>query len=482
MYTEKLLSYLSKNINEEDRKVYNKLLTHIKKRHVKSLSSLVSAYNIDKKKIIFAAGEELTDDYINKLELLISYCRKIIDNKINISAYEPTVFMTDDLLDLSTSFRIEDLLQYLYTFDKYYDKISLSKDLDKNPLLILTSTTKKRLDLGLIEQHAYNFCNNHAIVKDQIQEVHSDLSAVSNFKKNYILEKKQDAIVEPEIVKLAIKDYFESNDELFYLCADAEEQISKSINELIESKSHQEGVQSSSKFKLFEYTFPLINLIALILIYVFSIFTGMNLTFLAILFAGYAIFTFGLYIIRVNVINDNSNSFSYKYYVKYPARLTQFKIFSIAALVLSFVYLFIFSNIHLVISNANLYLVRLYNNQVAITLLTGLLISLGFIILLVTSKLFKKQFSIVGFILSLFYIFIVFCIRTNLFNFIAYEGASIFFVVFAIALLLFLVLEHDNKILNGIFLGIVLLDLIIMLVSNNEFYLRFITQNIGLFY
>ncbi len=481
MQTEKLLNYLNQNINEEDRKTYNKLLNHIKKRHMKSLSALVSTYNIDKKKINFASGEQLTDDYINKLESLISYCKRIIDNKINISNYDASLFTFENLLDLSSANKIDNLLQYLYTFDTYYDKISISKDLVKNPLLILTITTRKRLDLGLIEKHAYDFCNNHAIVEDRIEEVDSDLSAINNFKKNYILENNYDAIVQPEIIKEAIMDYFKTNDELYYYCADTEERISKSVNALIESKSQQEGASSSFRFKLFDSFLPLVNVMLLVIMFIITIATGFKLTLLAVPLFMYSIFTISLYFIRINTINDKKDSFSFKYYAKYASRLTRFKVLSVTGVVMSLVYLIFFTNVYGMISAVNDWINKLYNGQAIVTTLTILLIVIGAIILFLSSKLLKNQFFNISFFMAIFYLIIVLSIRSNLFNFTAFEGSSIYFSVFAIAIVLFTLLSSDYKIRTSIFLAVLCLDIIIMLALNNEFYLRVITQNISFF-
>lgn len=472
MYTERLLNFLDQNIREDDRKVYNKLLSHIKKRHTKSLSSLVSTYNIDKNKIIFANGDDLTDNYINKLELLITYCKRIIDNKINISTYDASLFTSNGMLDLSDFYRVDDLLKYLYTFDKYYDEIVFSKDLIKNPLLILTITTRKRLDLGLIEKHAFDFCNNHAIVENQVKEVHSDLSAISNFKKNYILEKKLDAIVEPEVVKEAIMDYFKSTGELYYICAETEEQVSRSVNALIESKSHQDGKSNSTKFKLFESLLPLVNSILCLSLIIFTLITKIDLTIIAFLLFGYSAFTMGLYIKRIDEISDNRSSFTFKYYDKHPSALMRFKLLSGAGLSFSIIYLVFLSKFYTLISTFNRWVFLMFNNQVIVSILTVVLISLGFVLLLVGSKLFKKQFSNVGLGVSLFYLIIVLSIRTNLFSFMAYEGASIFFATFGLTTALYILLKYDVKIRSTILLTLFVIDIIMLLILNDEFYLR----------
>lgn len=480
MQIEKVMRYLDQNICDDDRKVYNKLLVHIKKRHTRTLNQLINTYNIDKKKFMFATATNLNDKYINKLESLIDMCRHIIEKKINISDFNAEVFHVGKCLDISTIHKIDGILNHLYSYNRYYSDISVSKELLKNPLLILTITTRKRLDLGLLEKHAYDFANNHALIEDKVQPVHSDLSAVNTFKKNYILDKDSNAGVQQVIIKEAIIDYFKTNGELYYISADDEEKVSRDVNALIESKSHFDGSTSNLFYKLFELIFPIANVAITSLLFLFSSIAWLmssnthqvTLNVLIYILLGYSAFNLGLYIYRVKVLSEQKNSFCYNYYLKYPRRLKKYRVMSLTAIAVQLVYLLVFNNFFEVIKQLDVLMSTLYQNKAAVSILTGVIISLGFFAMLIANKFFTHQMPKICFVISLIYGSFVLFIRTNFLNFTAFKGASIFFSTMAITILLYLILEQKKKVKCSIVLAILLLDVLLMCILNNEFYLR----------
>lgn len=472
MQIEKLMKYLDTNIMESERKTYNKLLVHIKKRHSRSFSHLVTTYNIDTKKFLFAQGPNLNDNYINRLQELIEYCQTIIENKINISTYNASIFYVGKTLDISTSDKISSILRHLYTFDQYYNEISVSKELKKSPLLILTMNTRKRLDLGLLQKHAFDYCSNHALIEDKVQPVHTDLSEVGNYKKNYILDKDASAGVKQEVVKEAILDYFKSNGELYYISAEAEQKISRDINALIETKSTSEGKSSSFSYFILEYLIPMIGLIITYLVFAYSIITGNEASIFIYPILIYSLFNIILYIYRVNMLSKSSKSYCFNYYLRYPKRLKMFLVMFLVTIVTSILYLFVYDGFIQILDVYSEWMSGLYDSKAIINVATLSIIGIGLLAMLFSYIQYKHKLSSLFFIVSLCYTIPVIFIRTNIFNFVVFRGKSMYFSAFAISLLLYVIIDSKKKFYHYLLLALFIADLLIMYFLDNEFYLR----------
>ncbi len=468
MHLNKLMDFLDQNISSEDRKIYNKLVAHIQKRHTKNLTALVSDYHIDKKKFLFPEQDKISDAYINKLESLITYCKKIIDNKINISKFDSNAFNVGRQLDISTVEKIDKILKHLYTYTQYYKEISISRELVKNPLMILTINTKKKVDSKPIEKHAYDFVNNHTLVQDKVVQLNNNQS-----------NKKIDAILEPKMVKEAIDDYFNTSGEFYYLSSEEQEKLSSKVMASIDIKNKEEEKSSTSFFNLAEFLIPLGVIALLILCFAFSVVSQISLWIVVYIIVVYAIVNFGFLVNRLNKINENDRSFSAKFYSKRPKRFLIYKIMTGVIPTLCLVYLLIFNHLYTIFSDIDDFLWKFFDNQIATTIITTIVISLSFGILFLANKFYKRQLSIVCLVMSILYFLTIIFIRANIMSFIVFSGASIYFSVFAITLLVYLLLQHKLKVVYGVFIGLLLLDVVVMIALDNEFYFRIFTTSIS---
>lgn len=474
MQIERIMNFLDENINDVDRKLFTKLSIHIKKSNTRSLNMLASKYNIDKKLYMFPPNSQIDNVYLNRLEELILTCRRVVIEKIDISSFNVERFHVKKVLDLSNLNKLNELLRHIKTFNVKHDKISVSKEVVESPLLILTLTTKKRLDLEVLEKHAFDYFSNYALVEDKVKPVSPEMSILNVAKKNYILDKSIQSDLKPEIVKEAILDYFKASGEFYYISAETEEKVSKDVHAMIERKNTSVAKKSSFVHSLLEFFGPLVALITSLIVLIVTAITGSNLNFVAYLLFAYTIFNTGLYMYRHGLVKGKEDSFSAQYYEQKPGKFLKFGLIILGSYLVQLIYIFIFGNeVSDGLSSLGSFLNGLYYNSGVMAALSIILCVMLLGGITATLKLSKYHVSEIFTAISALLLFIVFSIRTHFWQFAAFRDYSISFTAIGVGILMFLLINSDRgKIKNSILLSIFVLDFIILMASNNQFYLR----------
>ncbi len=469
MHIQRIMDYLDTNVNEEERKIFNRLTVYVKKQSKKSFTMLVSVFNIDKKKFLLPPPAYADDSYVNKLEDLILYCKTIIEKKINISTFNPSKYYQGKQLDISTEESIDTLLKDLNTYNKYYTGVSVSDELVKNPLLILTLGIKKRFNTDLIEKHAFDYINNYALVED---------NSASSSGLNYILDWNEGE-EQPAILKDAIEDFYKKTGELYYISSEIGDRVSKDVGSLIRRKSNVDVQKSSILFNIFELILPCIAMTFSVLLLLITMISKNSIPFCNVLMTLstiYGAFNLSLLLFRYGLKSRNEFSYSYEYYSVNKMKFICFSIFTAINSIIQFVYLIIYSDwlVNTVNSfgsflNNSYY----YQNNTGTTVIV-ITSSLGIVgISFLCMKFLKYHVPLIFSMISVGLLLMLIGVRMHLWEFIAFTNYTIVFTVIGVAMAMYLVFNYKKgKIKNCIILLLFLIDFLMLMISSDQFYLR----------
>ncbi|MFI3252102.1 MAG: hypothetical protein R3Y60_03060 [bacterium] len=473
-HVDKIMKFLDENIVEEDRKLYTKLSIHIKKSNTRSLNLLASKYNIDKKKYIFPPNARIDNNYLHRLEELILTCRWIISEKIDISTFNVERFHEKKQLDLSNLNKIIELLRHLKTFNMRHNAISVSKEVLESPLLILTITTKKKFDVQVLEKHAFDYFSNHALVEDKSRHFGPEESILSVSKKNYILDKNANLDVKPEIVKEAILDYFKTSGEFYYISAEAEAKVSKDVHAMIEKKNTSVAKKSSATFFTIEFIGPIIALLLSAVSLIISLTTNSSSMIATYILFFYTIFNVVLYLYRHGLVKEDKHSFSAKYYKQKPKQFLYFGLIVGLTLILQVVNLYRYSDtVSDGIISIGAFLSSLYYKDTSMFIVTIIIAVALIAIIICAIKFSRYHIPEIFTAISALLLFILISIRMHFWEFASFRNYSIVFSMVGVSILLYLLINSKRgKIKNLVLFSFFMLDFLLLILLNNQFYLR----------
>lgn len=479
MSVDKLLKFLDENISSDDRKLFSKLNIHIKKSNTRSLNMLVSRYNIDKRKYIFPPNYSIDDNYLNYLEELIKYCSYAIEQKIDVSSLDIERFHMKSLLDLSSSSKVVEILRQLRVLNTKHLKVSVSEELIKSPLLILTTTTRKQLDVGVIEKHTYDYLNNNALLEADTSRAKYN-SLLRESKNEYILDKKNASEFKPEIVKEAILDYYKAKDECFYISSETEEKVSRDVHALIRKKSSSSIKKTNMTYYLLDFLVPLIILIVTCFSFILGAFTDMGIDFLVHCLFAYTLVNVGLYVYRHGLVMGKRDEYCYKYYRNNKVKFVLFGVFVFSALGLQLLYMYLFgTGLTTSLSGIEDWLSVSFYDDTAMSLLTTFICLIIVAIVALTLKFSKYHVSEIFTFIASILLGVTLGIRGFLWEFASFRNYAISFTAIGVSLLLYLLINvNRGKVKNLVLLSFFFLDFILLIVLNNQFYLRELFFNI----
>lgn len=476
---DRVLNFLDENINESDRKLFTKLVIHVKKRNTRSLNLLASRYNIDTKKYLFPPNSVIDNVYLNKLEELILYCRKIIEEKIDISTFNVERFHQKKALDLSNLNKVSELLRQLKTFTIRHSHISVSQELVNSPLLILTIDIKKRLDISTIERHTYDYLNNYALIEDDGREVPSN-SILDEVKKNYIVSTSAAQDFKPSLVKEAILDYYNTSGEVYYISADVEEKVSRDVHAMIQRRSTSSAKKSNGLYVILELFAPFIAMIVSLIAIIIGSTSSMNTDFLIYCLFAYSLFNIGLYMYRHGYVKEKKDAYCYSYYERHPRQFLYFGLIILFSFIIQITYMYLFSEeITSGFSALGDLLQSLYYKNGAMTVISLVLCALIVVGVGVTLKFSKYHVCEIFTAISGVLCAMVIGIRGFFWQFASFRNYAISFTAIGVSLMIYLIIHYTRgKIKNIIILSIFLLDFVLIIALNNQFYLREFFYNI----
>lgn len=476
---DRVVSFLDENITDSDRKLFTKLVIHIKKRNTRSLNMLASRYNIDTKKYLFPPNSVIDNTYLNKLEELILYCKKIIDEKIDISMFNVERFHLKKALDLSNLNKVSEVLRQLKTFNVRHNHISVSKELTNSPLLILTIDIKKRLDVSAIERHTYDYLNNYALVEDDGRDIpaHSILDEV---KKNYIVSSSAAQEFKPALVKEAILDFYNTSGEVYYISADVEEKVSRDVHAMIQRRTNSSAKKSNMLYIVLELFAPFIAMIVSVLAIILGSSTSMNTDFLVYCLFAYSLFNIGLYIYRHGYVKEKKDAYCYSYYEKHPRQFLYFALIIIFSFIAQISYMFLFSvDVALGLSALGEFLNSLYYNNSTMSIISMVLCALIVAGVGVTLKFSKYHICEIFTAIAGVLCAIVMGIRGHFWEFASFRNYAISFTAIGVSLMIYLIIHYTRgRIKNIVILSLFILDFVLIIILNDQFYLREFFYNI----
>lgn len=476
---DKLMHYLDNNISDSDRKLFTKLSIHIKKSNTRSLNMLTTKYNIEMKKYMFPPNSAIDNIYLGRLEELILFCRKIIEEKIDISMFNVERFHQKNQLDLSNLNKVSELLRQLKTFNVRHNQISVSKELVDSPLMILTLDTKKRLDVDAIKKYTYDYLNNYAVIDSNGEQLAKN-SILSEVKKEYIVSAGSASEFKPELLKEAILDYYNTTGEIYYISADYEEKVSRDVHAMIRSKSTSSAKKSNMTYFVLELLAPFIALIVSLFAILLGATTNMGTDLLVYCLFAYTLFNIGLYIYRHGCVKEMKEAYSFSYYEKHPRQFLYFSLIILFSFIFQVMYMYLFSDeLNTGLSSIASKLLSLYYNNGAMSIITIVMCVILVTSVGVTLKYSKYHVSeIFTAVAGLLFAFIV-GIRGHFWAFPSFRNYSICFTSIGVSLLIYLLIHYNRgRIKNSILLGMFLFDFLLLIVFNDQFYLREILFNI----
>ncbi len=476
---DRVMEFLDANIADSERKLFTKLVIHVKKRNTRSLNMLASNYNIDTKKFMFPPNSEIDNVYLNRLEELILYCRKIINEKIDISSFRVERFHIKKQLDLSNLNKVSELLRQLRTFNMRHAQMTVSKELIEAPLLILTLDAKKHLDIEAIEKHTYDYLNNYALVEDDGRAIPSH-SILDEVKRDYIVSSSAAQDFKPALVREAILDYYNTSGEVYYISADVEEKVSNHVHAMIKRKSSTSAKKSNYTYFILELLVPLIALGLSLVCLLIGATTNMDIDLLMYCLFAYSLFNIGLYIYRHGYVKEKKDEYCYTYYEQHPRQFLYFSLTILFSIIIQVTYMYLFSaEVSSGLSSLGNALKNWYYNDGAMTILS--IVICGLIVggVGVTLKFSKYHVCEIFTGLAGALLVIIFGVRSHLWQFASFRDYAIAFTAIGVSLMIYLLIHFKRgRIKNLVILSLFLIDFIIIIILNNQFYLRELFFNI----
>lgn len=460
-----LMKYLGENIPDSDRKLFNKLAGHANKRYQKNLIILLKKYKVERKKFIFATPDYINESYVNKVRELILACKNIIENKIDISAFNTSEFCVNKLLDISTKSKVDNILYTLRSFTMFYPNLTVSQELVESPLMILTPDTKKRLDMQLLERHAFEYCSNVALIEDYKFNLDDDPSSPDRYKKNLIVDSVNKKFSD-ETIKDAIIDYFKNSDDLYYICDDVQKTLTENLKRFMTDKKTK---RINVPVFLLTTLIPLLNLLcAIVLLFISSM--TYEVTTNIVLF-GSIILAIVMLCYYAKLLKDEEGITTTQYYLQ-NGKLTfeSLKYILLSTIIAHAVNLLLFNQLFIDGLSSLVSPLTMIQMMVIVGVFMSLLLLCGVLLnklLDVKVEVLLTVFAILMLIFNLF-------IRTNFASFEVFESMSVFITALTVFALCYMITTYKGKeILYGMYVLVFVLDYIFCFVTINNVYLKY---------
>ncbi len=479
MSVTRLINFLELNVSNEDREFFDKVKNHITKDNARNLNLLITKYNIDKSKFLIAPADALNNDYVARLDELLVCCENILVNKINISKFSASKYILSDMVDISSTEKVKAILKDLKQYNKTYNDIIVSVELLKSPLNILIASTGTKIQSGTLEEHAYEYLNNHRMIKDQIVEVDEQYSIVGEYRKDLLKNKnKRSAKLQPKLVKAAVLDYFDKTGEMYYLESDFEHDVSRQYADFIEKKTSSSTKTATLYYTIVERWCPILSLIIMLSL-LLLLPLGAEPYFINIcmgIMFGITIIQLGIFLYRLITLIKNSTEVYAIYYEKYPRFKKIYASIFIVIMLINVIYTILFNDT--LISfwvNFDKIVEGLEDN-----LLIKILLSIGIggifsLIIFGFYKVMNKHHENCILFIALTIIFLLLLMRANFLNLGVFSDVSIGYILFASALLLHLISVSKQKRVLAIALFVLLAtDLLLVYFLDDIDYLNFI--------
>lgn len=491
MQVSRLVKFLEKNINAEDRKLLNKLNKHIAAKYVRELNLLVSSYNIDRKKVSFLEEERLNEQYIYSVNQLLLFCKRIIENKIDISKFNPKQFSAGKTIDLSSNTRVDLLIRHLRHYTKKYPDITFPEDIVNNPLSVLTIPLKRRIEIGLVDKAGRKNINkvprSHAAPAPRVQtrtvggtrsqgygNTQTTGYALREDNSNlgdgglYLQEDKgfnNDFITDDEnlssiMLENPLDAITESGIPDEYISGDVADRVAR-------ERAYRRDKESKSTITIIYNLLDFVSPISVLFLTIIAFIIGLVTTNfeLMYLFSFLTIFNVCLFLYRLGLVTAKEESFAAGYY---QHNFDKFKIFGVVVLIAVLLQIFYYLNFSQSFSN-NIELFGDYLLANRETVKIGVLVFLGIdLLLLISAALFFKTHRYVIFISQAvtFYIFmliVLLCAKvtdvTSMWRpFYVLKDHLIYFVAITSGMLLYCIFNNKKtRLFSSIAIAVVVL-------------------------